>query len=87
MGFEGLLAGTQVEIVGVEDDPSGDLRVFLTHRCRDAYVRIQDDAAKREIRDAWSGCLRVLIPTPPAECVIWPDDPDHYRGTTEVQDG
>lgn len=70
MSIADLIAGTHVEVVGLEDDPSGDLRVYLTHRARGLYVRVQDDDAKTEFRRAFGGMSRVLIATPPPECVF-----------------
>lgn len=66
----GLIAGTWVEVVGVEPDEHG-LRVYLTHRAMGAYAVIADAAAADAVRSAWSGGYRFAIPKPPASCIFY----------------
>jgi hypothetical protein len=76
MGIAGLIAGTEVEVVGVEDDSDGrGLRIYLTHRSMGAYAVIEDADAQRQVREAWAGQGRVTVPTPPSQCVFWDEEP------------
>jgi hypothetical protein len=68
-GPGGLLAGTQVELVGIEDQSDGGLRLYLTHRSRGEYVVVDDPDVQRAVRATWAGGGRVLIPAPPATAI------------------
>lgn len=70
LGLCELLSGAAVELVGVEEQDDGGMRLYITHRARGLYALIYDEGAKAEAREAWNGGSRILIPTPPLECVF-----------------
>lgn len=73
MSAGGLLAGTHTLLVGVEDEPTGGLRLYLGHRSRGLYTVITDAVAIEEVRRAWGsgghGGHHITLPIPPPECV------------------
>lgn len=69
----GLLAGTAVEVVGVEDAPDGALRVFIVHRAEGRYVVVGPEFPDEQdaLRRGWANThARLLIPTPRADQVF-----------------
>ena len=58
-----------VELVGIEDQNDGGMRLYLTHRARGIYALVYDEDVKADARAAWAGSQRVLVPMPPAECI------------------
>lgn len=57
----------QVLVTGVEDDPSGMLRMYVGPRYKWTYALIEDERDKETLRRAWSGGQHVLAPTPDAD--------------------
>lgn len=70
--IHGLLAGTHVELVGVEDDPRGGLRLYLGHRSKGVYAHIDEPAVMAEIKEAWDGYRQhITVPCPPPDCLFY----------------
>jgi hypothetical protein len=63
----GLALGTHTLVVGVEDDASGALRVYLGARWKNVYCLIDNEVDKDAVRRAWSHQGHVTIPIPPAD--------------------
>lgn len=77
----GLLMGTQVEVVGLEDGPDDVLRVFFTHRADGTYVEVGPEHLDEQaaIREAWLNVhSRLLIPAP---------QPDQVQVEVRPRDG
>jgi hypothetical protein len=67
----GVMAGTHVEVVGVEDDPDGGVRVFFGHRSDGRYVWITDEVSVCEVRETWAQTAqRVTMVAPLPEQVF-----------------
>lgn len=61
-----------VLVVGVEDDAStGCVRMYLNHRSSGIYALVEDEAAQKQLRDAWAGSRHLLLTTPPPESVLF----------------
>jgi hypothetical protein len=58
-------------LTGIEDDPSGGLRVYLGARYKGLYMLVEDAAEKDIFRRAWSsGAPHTWMwPLPPAEAI------------------
>ena len=68
-----FIGATQVTLLtGIEDDPSGALRVYLGARYKGLYMLIEDAEAKDTFRRAWgSGAPHTWMwPLPPAEAIL-----------------
>lgn len=70
LGLGALLSGRACELVGIEDQDDGGLRLYLTHRARGVYALVYDEDVKADARAKWRGGQRVLVPTPPPDCVF-----------------
>lgn len=59
-------------VVGVEDDPSGMLRVYIDHRSYGRYVLIEHEEDKERARDAWAQSFggHLTMKRPPADAVF-----------------
>jgi hypothetical protein len=75
MSAFGLIAGTHVLLVGVEDNGDDALRLYLDSRHRGVYALVYDEAAKAEVQRAWASGGHVTVPTPPADC-LYSDETD-----------
>jgi hypothetical protein len=54
----------KVELVGVEDDYEGGVRLYYTHRSMGVYALVTDPEWVAKARQAWAGMGRVFIPRP-----------------------
>ncbi len=67
----GMFAGTHVELVGVEADPKGGLRLYVGYQPKRIYAHVDDPAVVAEIREAWARTSqRFTIPKPPPDCLF-----------------
>ena len=68
--FGEIALGESVEVVGIEPDPSGGLRVWLGHRSKRVYAIVDDPDSRAAIEQAWANkATRLLIPMPPANAL------------------
>lgn len=63
-GLLGLLFGGSTLCTGIEDDPSGALRMYVGPRYKGIYALIVDSADQEALRHAWAGSAHVVVPTP-----------------------
>jgi len=56
-----ILLGTAILIVGVEDNPSGGIRVYLGHRGDGIFVIVDDEASIAAARRAWAGSSHSFV--------------------------
>lgn len=66
----GLLAGTQVEVVGIDENADDGFRVYLGRRMHGIYVLIDDAEKQDELRRMWANtAMRIVVNTPPDEAL------------------
>lgn len=72
----GLILGMDTLVVGVEDDEeTGGLRMYVGARWKGIYAIVEDEDAKKDLRNAWAGsyCGHLTVPIPPRD-VLFTDE-------------
>jgi hypothetical protein len=70
MSVLGLLMGTSVLVVGVEDDAAtGCLRMYVGARYRGIYALVEDEDAKDALQRAWHSSRHLVVDKPPVEAL------------------
>jgi len=63
-GLLGLYTGNSTYCIGVEDDPSGALRMYVGARYKGWFALITDETDKESLRRAWASRGHVVVPKP-----------------------
>lgn len=67
----GLFTGSQTICTGIEDDPSGALRVYVGPRYKGVYALLTNERDIAVMRRAWgSMSAHIVIPTPSADSLF-----------------